>query len=813
MSAAHTPSVVIHGIRHHSPACARRVARAIAATPPQAVLVEGPSDFTPRLAELRLAHRLPVALYSYRHSEFGSAQSWYPLLAHSPEWVALQDGHAAGALTAFIDLPHWTWRVRSEEAPTLARWQARHRDRYSHVMHELCAEAACDGSDALWDRWFELAPDDATLDARLHQYFATLRGDEAGEARDQAREAWMADWIALHVLQAEERGDTRPLLVVCGGWHEPALERLWLQRHAARRAAGDLAPPRLETFDLVDPDTDTAVQDVSAARARIGSYIVPTSYRAVDALAGYASGLPSPQYYAWLHEHGATEAARRTMTAITARLRERKQRVGTPALIAWQLALRQLAALRGNPQPARSDVLDSMLTALLDDALDRPPPWQQDGEGLRTLRHDDHPVLREALLALTGEAEGELDAATPLPPLVADLDARLAACELVPTATARTLHLDWRQSADRPRLHLLWQLRILGLDSFRLDADGAAPPAADDAPEPLENWTLQRSTHWHAEAIQAARFGATVASAAHAALAQHMLPDDGQQPDQAAWLARLTDTFNQALRAGFADWGVSLQQRLLAALPGLHDRGVLASLGSTLVRWNKQGFWSDDERLAHVLAAPLHAVVDRLAWLIEGQPAAQSPPAVDIAALRVIGYALTQEHDGAFDHDALRGLCQRLVDDRNAAPALRGAALGVRWHDVTRRGEAAPDPLTALRDTPPRTGLGDFLAGLFACAREVVQQEPALLDALSHTVSELGEDDFLVALPALRGAFAWFSPRERRGIGRSVAQHLGLDARATAQLQHPADAGDLLAARRIEQRALHWLAQLRPPAA
>lgn len=73
----------------------------------------------------------------------------------------------------------------------------------------------------------------------------------------------------------------------------------------------------------------------------------------------------------------------------------------------------------------------------------------------------------------------------------------------------------------------------------------------------------------------------------------------------------------------------------------------------------------------------------------------------------------------------------------------------------------------------PRSA-GDWLAGLFALAREEVLSHPEVVGLLDELLSGLGGDDFLVALPALRQAFAYFPPRERERIAARVLARRGL---------------------------------------
>src|SRR6185369_7766908 len=148
-----------------------------------------------------------------------------------------------------------------------------------------------------------------------------------------------------------------------------------------------------------------------------GSFLVPYSFKRLDAFDGYQSGMPSPAYYQRLWEAGPVRAADDLVAAVAGRLRERRQRVLTVDLIAVRASAEGLALVRGHRHPSRTDVLDGLAAALVHDALDEPLPWATRGR----LRAGTHPAVVEMVAALSGARVGRLHRATPLPPLVHDV--------------------------------------------------------------------------------------------------------------------------------------------------------------------------------------------------------------------------------------------------------------------------------------------------------------------------------------------------------------------------------------------------------
>jgi hypothetical protein len=71
--------------------------------------------------------------------------------------------------------------------------------------------------------------------------------------------------------------------------------------------------------------------------------------------------------------------------------------------------------------------------------------------------------------------------------------------------------------------------------------------------------------------------------------------------------------------------------------------------------------------------------------------------------------------------------------------------------------------------------LGDFLTGLFALAREQVQRHRDLVLSIHEVLSGYGDEQFLSALPSLRLAFTYFTPREKHHLALTLRQGLALE--------------------------------------
>ncbi|MGW8389398.1 DUF5682 family protein [Pseudoduganella sp. HUAS MS19] len=773
---------VIIGVRHHSPACARLVAHKIRCVRPAYVLIEGPADFNDKLEQLYLPHKLPLAIYSFLSSEAGHRASWSPFAEHSPEWQALAAGRESGAQVRFIDLPAWD----DAFADVLNRYadvgDEEEAERAAAYEDALRSRMAVDSRDALWDTLFEQQDSLELLEQSLSTHFEHLRAGDAGSIGNQARERMMARWIAWAMARGEG-----PVLVVCGGYHAPALQRAWRIEDGAQ-------PPELP----LPPDD-------AAGAMRYGSYLVPYTFKRLDSFTGYASGMPSPYFYQLAWEEGMQGAGTALLQRVIQRLRNRKLAASTADLIAVHARADALARLRGHAVPARCDWLDALAGSLVKDALEAPLPWTYRGP----LRFGTDPVLVEVMDVLAGDVAGKLAPGTPQPPLVLAVETELEARGI---KLPCDLELDLFASADRAKSRVLHRLLLLDIPGI----DRRSGPGLALSGERREEWSLRAPLEQRAALIEAAAYGATLEDAARMKL-EERLRAAGRANGESRF-TQLAEALNKAAFAGLASMSGSILAELEVAVggePRFEAFGTALPVLHSLLRHGQPLGMAG----APILCTVIAAAYDRALWLLEVM--GPVPPA-ELSA-HIQGYlALRQVARDALAGDAAlplqvepeRALAvwKRKLADPRCAPVSRGAALGgVASLHAGRSavgGEAIAQALALLGEIPPGQA-GDALAGMLALARDELVQEPHFVAGLDAMVTSMDDIDFVLALPAMRNAFGWLPPQERGMLADAVlAQHHAghLPRRALTAHFPGADAEALAKAALMEQAALSKLA-------
>jgi len=713
--------VVFVPVRHHSPAAAHAVRTLVRDVAPAAVLIEGPSDFNVRLEELFLPHRLPIAIYCHARAADGTRRgAYYPFCEYSPEWLALTTAKQRGIPARFIDLPfHATLEDRR------ANRYADTELRRSPYIDKLCASLGVDDFDAAWDELFEVGPlAPADYLRRAHTLCLAIRmADTDIPPGDHQREAFMA----ARILAALEEFSGR-LLVVTGGYHSLAL------------------------CDAVAAGTADA-SEVAAPDGEAGVALTPYSYERLDRLTGYESGMPGPGFYqrAWRDRDRGAFQHREVIFDVARSLRKRGQVLSTADLIGVDTTARALAALRGHPQVWRRDIVDGLTAAVLKDEL---------------ARGGSHPLLEAIHDVLRGSERGVLAEGTSRPPLVVEMRARLEEHDLMPS-TARDLDLDLEHAHERARSVLLHQLRLLHIAGFER-TDGTDFLERDDLSRVWERWRITWSPDFDATAVEAARYGATLREAAASVLVER---STDIQRDCARGAALLVD----AALAGLGAQASALAGQMSALIRADNDFPNVATALRHLLylhRYDRVLTVADPAQAPQrqIDFQPLVAEAwQRGLWLLEmgGRSSGNVDPIIGGVALLVECLEACPE---ALSRDDLLEVFHRTAVDDTQMPAVRGATTGGLW---TMGAAADAEVLQSVADFSDPARLGDYLLGLFGLAREAVQRKTDLLHALDRVLLGYDDDEFLEAVPSLRLAFTYFTPREKHHLSLTLLKVAG----------------------------------------
>jgi hypothetical protein len=727
--------VVYVPVRHHSPACARQVARLIRELRPAAVLIEGPRDATHLIPLLTHAKtRMPVAIYTTFVRRVEGVDSspvrhaaYYPLCDYSPELVAIRTAAEVGARARFIDLTYPEMVVAGRAhgvAKALSLLEERHLA-HSALLWETCRRVGARDPDDLWDHLYEVDGDrrvPATFFRDVLAYCALARRDYTPEmlAADgtDAREAAMAAAIA------DEPGR---VMVVTGGFHTVALP---------------IVPPAVFAPVKVD------AADALVALMRYG-------FEQLDRLNGYASGMPAPEFYqrVWQGED---------LAAIVVELARacRKRRIGTSVAdeIAALEQTRRLAGLRGHARPSREDLFDGVRSVFI--------KGSDDVEGVAVL------ALTRKLLA--GDRVGDVPPEAGVPPIVEDYRRTAARLRIdLDRVDAREVALDlYRRSRAREVSRFFHRLRFMSVPFAELVA-GPDYVAGENLERIQEVWTYRWSPMVESSLIERALYGSTLDEAAANLLLERFAQAEAQGQGRRSDLA--ARQVIEACRMGLHRHSQDLLERTGRLVAGDSSFLSLVRAAELLLVLHV----SREPLEAHELSGPedLAAVgYDRACYLIPtlaGTPVAEESEVLDaLIALQQVALTLGDRAD----RRELRWATLRdLVGNTEGSAALRGGAVGLLFGD----GQLDPAELVRLfrgHLLSSRGGGGEgaaFLRGLLRTARSVLWTVPELLAGLHDQLRDWDEDRFIHLLPDLRLAFADLTPRECDRVAEAVTGLVG----------------------------------------
>lgn len=727
----------IFGVRHHSPAAAIHVARALDELDPDVVLIEGPSDATEQL--VHLVHKKtvpPVALLAFTNSR-PVRSLVYPLAAYCAEWVAARWAIGKKRPVHLIDLPASVFlqlheRFAPEGQPTEGEDegeagedegapQAAGPDRseayFDDPYREIARIAGDVDHETWWERQFEHTTEVSAYRDAIFEFGRGLRelrhmSKERFE-ENAIREAYMRRQIA-----AATQNGKRSALVVCGAYHAPALG----PEHAAMTDAELAALPR----------TDCVIT------------LMPYSYVRLSSQSGYGAGNHAPAYFEALYEeHRAGQPGRvtaRYLTALAAALRGQGILRSSAEVIEAARLAEGLAAMNESAVVSLRDLRDAAVTLL--------------GQGQRA------PLERALTSVEIGSAVGRLPPGVSRTALQDDFHQLIKTLKLDKFIVdePRTLELDLREDRskkskeaaflDRSRSTFLHRLATLDIGFARQDSRSQKGTA-------FEAWTLRWTPECEIRLAERSLVADSIEGAAAFSLAERL--------------------------AEAVDVAGATKVLLAAATCELHDALGLATRRVQELTVEEAGFASAAEGLHDLLEtvrygnvrdvdpAPLRPILQQLylrsVLLLYGAASCDdaAAKAIRTGIDRVIELAFSGEDD--IDAEPWLEVVSRVAESDDRNPLISGYAAAVLI-ERNRMQDAEIDREVARRLSPgaeASVGVGWF-EGLVGRNRAALFMRQALWRSLSEYVEALDDDAFRRALLYLRRAFSGFSPGEIRRV-------------------------------------------------
>ncbi len=745
-------------VRHHSPAVARHVETVILQRKPRVLFIEGPSeanDLIPHVVDPKT--KPPVAIYySYRDDDnvlglagIASAAEdvpprfavWYPLMAYSPEYVAMLAAKKIGAEVVFMDLPHHALIKPHEKMTQPAEPDSDQLIVTSRFYQQLAAAAGFRRWSEAWDTLFEgrITDDDPELLRReLAVFCAAARATAVLEQVEAdgtlPRERFMLrtirDTLRSRKLKPEQA------MVICGGFH------LFLDRD-------DPQPPP-------EPPKGT-----------VYTTVVPYSFFRVSELSGYGAGNRAPQFYQtfWdLARAGrSADLLAEHVTDVLRQARKGGEALSSADAIASCQHAELLARLRGRPTPILDDIHDALLTCCCKGA--------PESEGVHLLKAIDAADIGNKLGRVT-DALGRLPIVNDFYGQLGDLDLG----DLLGREKRLALDLDKRRPLDERRSVLLHRLRFLGIEiGSQTDA-----PSGDLAAGTIfrEKWALRWSPQVEPKLIEQNLYGDTIESAVLEKLREELAKEGLHAGHTCARLVQAIDLDLPDLVRQVEDAcgrAIDTDSRFVSLSQAL---GRLCVLERYVVFRNLR---------RDLLADLIIRCFDRACFSILDVIAAPTEEQQEVvAALQALAEMVLQGERKGLERALFVEHVRKAASETNV-PFLRGVFLGMLAELRELKPEQLAAEVSALARAPAdrMVTAGDFLDGILAVSRtSILLGADALIGAVDELLRAAEWEAFLTMLPRMRGAFERLHDRQRDALAEHVARLYGLvDKEAVTELR------------------------------
>lgn len=791
-------------VRHHSPACAFALKHYIQNLKPTHILIEAPHSFQFLLEALLDENtQPPIAIFAQAQVQQTLAaknqdedavgtnpslfSAYYPFCEYSPEWVALQQGHAQHTQIEFIDLS-WQEQSMFKLAHATLDWSQKNliSERYlahSQFIQHLALQLRCRNHDELWDHLFELQsisqlkqPADFFDDVFTWCSLARLDYEQDVLLQEASLHREDCMWQKIQALVKPEH----KVLVVTGGFHTLSLIE-------------NLAHPQTAERFIVSKPKQEKWQE--------NAWLIRYSFDRLDALNGYASGMPSPAFYQrfWqdLNQESLTDAQIEQqflsyLAEICHHLNS-KQVLDVTAYIALkntaEVAL-QLAHLRGHYRPSRYDLLDALQSALIKGEL-------EDGQQL---------LFTEIYAYLSGQQLGNVAAHQHSPALLQNVFKHIEKYRFnISDTIPRNRKLDiYRKPLHQEISQFLHLLEFIDCGfAHKLSGPDLSQGAGLDLL--FEEWRYTWSPAVEARLIELAESGDQLTQIALGKILA--LQQDNQQNGLGQSAFETAKLLTLACRLGLKDQLNLLQKQLYEYLQT--DQNLQSVVGAAQQLYY---LWSGRKLLQlpeNILQDSLLSAVKQACFLLEQvYDTHEDRIEQNLNSLKTLHDLILSAEKLKPEHDqnALLALfyqhIQRSQLDKFRLSKLKGALDSLIFLDHRLDQEQLKAHLqTAFAVGSEADEAVQYVQGMFAIAPEIFVQSAIAIQSLYELVAHWREETFLQILPDLRYIFSQLSPKQNSAVSQHIAQMAGLSDQAILdQVYSDISEHDMLVAAHLNQQ-------------
>lgn len=709
-------------VRHHSPACAYHVEKAIEIYQPEIVLIEGLEEGNEVMDVLKSKESIcPIGTYHSYKDKKGSLgekdeiyRMYTPYMDSSPELAAIRKADSLGVEAVFIDMPlpyhlykfQYDFDYNSYEKNILF---------HNKYIESLCQKERCENFEELWEKLFELDYRDKehvvfVKELFVYAYLAREARGHENDEENKIRESYMA-------MKVEEyRKKYKKIMVISGAYHTGALVE----------------------------NKDEFKAPFKYTQGNLKVYPISYSFEKMDSRKGYRSGMEFPNYYNELYKSSDYDAIAREFILDTLRsMKKEKEVISTADGIEAYYLAKELAKLRDKKNIGVNEIIEGVKASFVKGELN--------GFFSKAL---------EILYGkLTGKQVGQIASSAKVPPLVEDFRNSLKALGFnLNTLMKKELKLEiYRKDKDRELSAFLHKLSFLNISFARLRKGGELLNSGNKN-RMIEVWDLVWNPEIEAELMDISPYGATLSEAAENIFIKK-INCSIRVKDGALLLLNL-------YRCGISTLGKSIHQKIdellqkddsfFSQAEGLYSFYYLYNISSLL----------DVERDEKIGTYIKEAGKKALYFLSMIDNIKEENSEHFGGALSNI-YCLALSDEEWIDRDELGEALEFLLETIEN-PYAKGAVTAFLY-SLGRLGTESIFKIfgSYVRGFSKVEG-AVFMRGLFEYSRDLIFIDDCFIELLDSLVKELEEGEFMNLLPGFRKLFMLFSPMEIDKISRKV---------------------------------------------